>query len=198
MVAVLVLLDFAKAFDRVLHEILLHKLAGYGFTGELLSWCRGFLCGRKQRVVIGDDVADWTDVVSGVPQGSVLGPLFFVIFINDLPELVENFCKLFADDSKLIGIIRKSEDKLTVQSDLDKLVDWSRVWKLGFNEDKCKIMNIGNTGSIGKTTVVMKTAKGEVREMQETMVERDLGIMINHKLDWKDQVEHAVQKAQSA
>ena len=76
--AVLVLLDFSKAFDRVLHELLLIKLKSYGFNDELLNWCTSFLTGRKQRVVLGDSVADYVDVISGVPQGSVLGPLFFV------------------------------------------------------------------------------------------------------------------------
>jgi hypothetical protein len=195
--AVLVLLDFSKAFDRVLHELLLIKLESYGLNDDLLKWCKSFLTGRKQRVVLGDSVADYVDVISGVPQGSVLGLLFFVLFINDMPELVEHFCKLFADDSKLIAIIRNSFDQKVLQSDLDKLVEWSVKWKLSFNEDKCKIMNIG-CSPLGKTFLSMRTCTGEVKTLTESSVERDLGIMINHKLNWKDQVDHAVQKAQNA
>ena len=114
----MVLLDFSKAFDRVVHELLLIKLEAYGFTDEILSWCRDFLVGRKQRVVVDNNVADWVDVGSGVPQGSVLGSLFFVIFINDLPELVDHFCKLFADDSKLIGIMMNRIDLTIMQNDV--------------------------------------------------------------------------------
>ena len=80
--AALVLLDFAKAFDRVSHVLLIGKLESYGFTNTMLKWCKCFLVGRKQRVVIGDETSEFADVVSGVPQGSVIGPLFFVIFIN--------------------------------------------------------------------------------------------------------------------
>ena len=131
---------------------------------------RCFLSDRKQRVVLGSSIAKYVDVISGVPQGSVLGPLFFVLFINDMPELVDHFCKLFADDSKLIAIIGNSVDQAVLQSDLDKLVDWSVKWKLGFNEDKCKVMNIGNS-AIGKTVLSMKSSSGEIKELNETLVE---------------------------
>ena len=114
-----------------------------------------------------------------------------------MPELVDHFCKLFADDSKLIAIIRNSVDQAVLQSDLDKLVDWSVNWKLGFNEDKCKVMNIGNF-AIGKIVLSMKSSSGEIKELNETLVERDLGIMLNHKLNWKDQVDNVVQMAQCA
>ena len=87
-------------------------------------------------------------------------------------------------------------DKVSLQNDVDKLVEWSRKWKLGFNEDKCKIMNIGNS-KIGKTEVNMISSNGEIKSIKETSVERDLGIMLNNKLDWNDQVDHAVHKAQS-
>ena len=118
------------------------------------------------------------------------------MFINDRPELVKNFCKLFADDSKLIGVIRNNMDKLALQDDLDLLVDWSRNWKLSFNEDKCKLMNIGKT-ALGATSLSMKSANGCSVELKETLCERDLGVMLNNKLNWKDQVDHAVQMAQS-
>ena len=109
-----------------------------------------------------------------------------------MPELVKNLCKLFADDSKLIGVMRNNMDKLMMQDDLDLLVDWSRNSKLSFTEDKCRVMNIGRT-ALGVTNLFMKSASGDVVELKETTCERDLGIMLNNKLNWKDQVDHAVQ-----
>jgi retron-type reverse transcriptase len=104
---VTIYLDFAKAFDKVSHKALLYKLENMGFDGILLEWLSSFLTNRKQRVVLGDSFSSWLDVLSGVAQGSVLGPLLFVIFINDIPELTQNLCELFADDSKILAQIKK-------------------------------------------------------------------------------------------
>ncbi|XP_065678215.1 uncharacterized protein LOC136093184 [Hydra vulgaris] len=119
--ALLILLDFAKAFDRVSHLLLYHKLAGYGFGNNILAWLKHFLENRKQRVVLGNFSSEWKDVHSGVPQGSVIGPLLFLIFINDMPELVKNNCKLFADDSQLVAKIKTVKDLALVQNDIDMI-----------------------------------------------------------------------------
>ena len=139
----LILLDFAKAFDKVSHEKLLLKLEAYGVENLLVKWIKGFLSNRKQRVVIGDNSSEWVDVTSSVPQGSVLGPLLFTIFINDLPENIKNQCKLYADDCKLIGIIEKEEDLEQIHLDIDKLQSWAKTWQMSFNYDKCKVMHFG-------------------------------------------------------
>ena len=120
----IVFLDFAKAFDMVCHESLCIKLKNCGFGTEIVNWISDFLTNRKQRVVIGDNIAEWKDVTSGVPQGSVLGPLLFVIYINDMPEVVKHLIKLFADDSKLVATIRNVRDLETLQNDLDALTEW--------------------------------------------------------------------------
>jgi retron-type reverse transcriptase len=117
----LVLLDFAKAFDKVSHAKLIQKLKAYGKDGILVKWIESFLTGRKQRVLIGDNCSEWEDVTSSVPQGSVLGPLLFTIFINDLPDKIKNECRLYADDIKLIGVIEKKEDAIEIQKDIDSM-----------------------------------------------------------------------------
>ena len=104
------LLVFAKAFDKVSHEKLLLKLEAYGIDNILVRWVKGFLSNRRQRVVIGDNSSEWVEVTS-----SVLGPLLFTIFINDLPENIKNQCKLYADDCKLIGVIVNEGDLEQIQ-----------------------------------------------------------------------------------
>ena len=102
-----------------------------------------FLIGRKQRVIIGKATSDdWRRVSSRVPQGSVLGSRLFLIYINDMPDALNHICKLFADDSKLIGVIKNSNDTMRLQEDLDKLSNWVNEWRMKFNYDKSKIMTI--------------------------------------------------------
>jgi retron-type reverse transcriptase len=135
----LVLLDFAKAFDKVSHAKLIQKLKAYGIDGILVKWIESFLTGRKQRVLIGDNRSEWEDVTSSVPQGSVLGPLLLTIFINDLPDKIKNECRLYAENSKLIGVIERVEDAIEIQKDIDSMQNWAKTWQKSFNYDKCKV-----------------------------------------------------------
>jgi hypothetical protein len=185
---------------------LILKLEALGFNGEILKWIEAFLTGRRQRVVIGEITSEWKKVISGVPQGSVLGPLLFIIFINDMPSLTKHISKFFADDSKVIGIIKNSMDKILLQNDLDTLVNWSKEWKMCFNYDKCKVMCIKKNKS--KNTVLSKTPKisdytmeifgnDERHKLEETQVERDLGIQLSDDLKWHTQAITAANKANS-
>ena len=116
-------LDFSKAFDRVSHPVLLKKLCGFGISGSILQWCENYLSKRRQRVVLEGVSSSWAGVPSGVPQGSLLGPLFFVIFICDLPDVVlpGNTIALYADDCKSFRIIDSAVDQNMFQEDLDNL-----------------------------------------------------------------------------
>ncbi|MCU7800493.1 MAG: reverse transcriptase family protein [gamma proteobacterium symbiont of Lucinoma myriamae] len=139
----IIYLDFRKAFDTVPHMRLIKKLEAYGIRGNLLKWIANFLKDRKQKVVVEGCESEWADVVSGIPQGSVLGPLLFLVYINDLPDVIKNLVKIFADDTKLYSIIRSRSDNLALQNELGNLSVWSDDWLLGFNAGKCKSMHLG-------------------------------------------------------
>ena len=118
-------LNFAKAFDSVPHQRLLRKLAGYGVSGEVLEWIRYFLTGRRQRVGVAGSFSTWAEVLSGLPQGSVLGPVLCVCYINDMPEAIVSFIFMYADDTKIFRNTDNEGDRQMLQRDLDQLVNWA-------------------------------------------------------------------------
>ncbi len=133
-------LDFKKAFDSVPHERLLVKLKAYGIDGEIFLWIRDFLSNRLQYVKVGKEYSSTMKVTSGIPQGSILGPILFLIFINDLPACVESICQIFADDTK---VYNSCDNSTILQEDVDALQQWSYEWQLFFNCTKCKCIHYG-------------------------------------------------------
>ena len=131
------ILDFSKAFDRVPHQRLLYKLSHYDIQGSLLSWIQVFLTKRTQEVTLEGVLSIQCFVTSGVPHGTVLGPLLFLVYINDLPLCISSTMRLFADDCFLYRSINSSADCEVVQKDLDALVKWERVRQMSFNVEKC-------------------------------------------------------------
>ena len=188
--------DFCKAFDTVPHERLLHKLAAYGISGQLLAWLRDWLTTRQQRVVLGEHKADWKDVLSGVPQGSVLGPLLFVLFINDLRDELHFPMRMYADDTKILGVIKEPADYARVQADIDACSRWAHTWLMGFNLDKCKVMHVGR-GAARSTHVYSMTdhTTDETETLQVTHLERDLGVLVSDDLKLAAQCRAAAAKA---
>ena len=139
------LLDFAKAFDSVPHERLLLKLSSLGIHGKVLSWLRFFLTKRKQRVVINGTFSDWAIVTSGVPQGTVLGPLLFLIYVNDLASVVKHSTvKMFADDVLLYAPANTLKECSSLQNDLTAISSWASRWQLKLNPTKCEALMITN------------------------------------------------------
>ena len=136
-------IDFQRAFDSISHPKLIHKLSSYGISGNLLCWIMAFLTNRKQMVRINSTFSSICDVISGVPQGSVLGPLLFIIFINDIIDNLDQSttAKLFADDIKLYSELSFPHNNL--QTQLDKIYTWSSIWQLNISHSKCNILHVG-------------------------------------------------------
>ena len=134
-------LDFRKAFDSVPHKQLLHKLRSIGIKGSVWKWFECYLSSRVQCVAVNDSMSDVLPVLSGVPQGSILGPLLFIIYVNDLPSVV-SYSKtfIFADDTNCSKSIMSDSDHKLLQEDLNSLSQWSREWKLLFNESKFRLL----------------------------------------------------------
>ena len=184
-------LDFAKAFDTVPHQRLLKKLSAYGIRGNILGWIRSFLSNRQQKVKVGSSCSDWVQVKSGIRQGSVLGPTLFLIYINDLPEVVSNVVKLFADDTKIYRNITDSSDMDSLQQDINNLQTWSEDWLIRFNASKCKCIHLGKRNpkhsySMGSTYI------------EETRHEKDLGVTFDDELSFSEHIALKVKKANQA
>ena len=132
-------LDFSKAFDKVPHAHLYQKLSHYGARGPILSWLKAFLTDRSQYVILNNMKSYATSVLSGVPQRTVLAPLLFLIYINDLPTCVQNKVRLYADDVLMYLYINSKDDCISLQKDLTALEQWSHIkWQMSFNSTKCE------------------------------------------------------------
>ena len=140
----LVYLDFAKAFDKVPFCRLFKKLEAHGIGEQVLQWIKKWLYGRRQRVSVNKTLSEWGEVTSGVPQGSVLGPVLFLVYINDIDLGLISKLSKFADDSKLCKNICTEADREALQQDLDRLDEWSQQWQMKFNVDKCSVIHIGH------------------------------------------------------
>ena len=192
-----VYVDFSKAFDSIVFSKLLFKLEQYGITGTLLKWLSSFINGRTQRVVIENCFSSFTDVVSGVPQGSVLGPILFLIFINDI---VSSCCgntkvKLFADDVKLYSIYNCEDGMLNLQQSVDKLVYWSSIWQLKVNVDKCHVLSIRNRNKSKDSRPNQCLYLLDGVPLSNVSFISDLGVTFNSNLSFKLHISTIITKA---
>ena len=187
-----VLLDFSKAFDKVDHRLLLKKMEKLGIKGDILAWTSSFLHMRTQQVLVDGSFSNSSPVLSGVPQGTVLGPLLFLIYINDIHKDLSpgTFIRLFADDSLLYRIIRTVADTITLQRDLDILQQWEISNKMQFHPDKCQILQITNKRNPINSTYYIHGTSLKLFDSAKY-----LGITIDSKLSWDPHCKNTYNKA---
>ncbi len=137
--------DIAKAFDTVDHKLLLNKLSRFGITGNVLNWFKSYLSGRQQRVLLNGVISETLPVSSGVPQGSILGPLLFLIYVNDLPTSISSpsvDISMFADDTKCFSVVESPADACVLKTEASNVQKWALSWRLKFNPLKCKVLSV--------------------------------------------------------
>ena len=186
-----IFLDFAKAFDTVPHHRLLGKLQAYGIQVNLFHWIKEFLKERTQIVMVNGMESEPTSILSGIPQGTVLGPLLFVVYINGILDNVESHGLLFADDTKIYRVITKKEDAKSLQDDLHELEKWSDKWLLKFHPDKCHVLTLGKFDNIKHT----ERYKIWNHELEHVFEEKDLGIIVDSELTFAEHISSKVKKA---
>jgi len=168
--------DFAKAFNTVPHRRLMFKLKTYNINTELLTWIADFLCNRKQRIVLNGEHSSWFKVLNGIPQGSILGPLLFLIYINDIPELCaaeypSSEIYLYADDSKIYKLIHNRSDEKKLQSVMNLVKNWSDEWLLRLNIDKCKSVSYSIKHTIDTQYHIMDRNQSHPLEKLKSIVD---------------------------
>ena len=184
-------MDISKAFDRVWHPGLLHKLAAIGVSGPVYNWFVSYLSNRSQKVVIGGSESSEQTTNAGVPQGSILGPLLFLIFINDIVNSVQNPMFLFADDSSLMSTYSDiTATTNSINNDLNQLSQWAQTWRVTFNVQKTVFMIISKKSNIATPTIKMNNTN-----LKQVFTERYLGMLLTSNMSWKPHIEHTASKA---
>ena len=175
----LILLGFSKAFDKVNHLKLLYKLRLHGVQSKVLNWIQSFLIGRSQIVVLEGDSSSEVPVSSGVPQGSVLGPILFLLYINDLPDNVQSRVRLFADNTAVYLTINSPNDSANLQKALDRLQKWEAQWDMEFNPGKCQLLHITRSRNPIKSTYTMHN-----KTLETVSSARNLGVDLSTNLSY--------------
>ena len=194
-----VYLDFMKAFDKVPHKR--HKLSAYWIGGQAHRWIASFLTGRTQRVKVDSATSGWRKVTSGISQGSVLGPILFVLYINDMPEALANnsTAAMFADDTKLYRRTDLPTGVQDLQEDLDHNFQWSDTWLMKFQPTRCKVMSLGYQKDGDIPTLYLYTRKEDGRlekvDLENTEVEKDIGVYVDKNLNFQEQIPNKTNKA---
>ena len=181
--------DFKKAFDKVPNQRLIYKAEQYGIKGDIINWIKSFWSSRTQQVVINGESSECKDMTSGIPQGSVLGPLLFVIFINDLLDEVKSDMYLFADDTKVFRRISTKEDEEILQKDINDMLKWADKWQLEFHPDKCVKISITNKECENRNYKMNDITLRNVKQ------EKDIGAIVDNQLKFEDHMYEKIKKA---
>ena len=191
----IIILDFAKAFDKVNHNKLIHKLKAHRVDMLTVEWIEleAFLSNRSQIVVLDGTSSDSVPVTSGVPQGSVLGPARFLLYINDLPDTIDSQVRLFADDTVLYRTIKSDTDHHRLETDLDKLTEWAMAWDMQFHPDKSLVMNISKNRHPFKFTYSLHNT-----DLKTTDTAKYLGIIISQDMKWTKHITQTCSRANRA
>ena len=188
-----VYLDFSKAFDKCDHGILLHKIKKLGIKGKLGKWLQNFLKGRKQAVIVDRIRSEWSKIVSGIPQGSVLGPILFLIYISDIGEDLSAKALVYVDDTKIKQRVNNEEDVENLQKELEKLDEWANENNMKFNGKKFQVVRYGRNEELKNNTEYFSGAYEEIIERFETI--RDLGVQLSDDASFNEQIEKVCKKA---
>ena len=182
---VIAYIDYAKAFDTVCHAKLLRKLASQGISGDLLEWICVFLHDRSHCTRVNNAYSEYVNIHSGVIQGSVIGPLLFLIYVNDVTEIFGNdcVCKLYADDIKLYSIIDSKDDYGEMQTRLSELQCWSDQWQLTISYKKCSVLLLNNVKGGHQANLVL----GD-KEVSQPDCVKDLGVLIDQHLKFEEHI----------
>ena len=187
-------LDLSKAFDRVWHEGLLFKMKSMGIAGNLLNLLENYLNGRYERVLLNGQSSTWLPIKAGVPQGSILGPLLFLIYINDLPDGLKSSAKLFADDTSLFSVVEdKTKSAKDLNDDLSTIKNWSNKWKMIFNPDPTKPAQ-EVLFSRKKTLDVQPVLSFNNIPLQRVNHQKHLGIFLDENLNFRFHLEQKISK----
>ena len=214
----IIYLDFEKAFDKVPHQRLLKELHRQGIRGAVLGWITDFLKERKQRVKINDDYSEYTTVLSGVPQGSVLGPTLFLLYVSQISTILRNFTSLFADDTKIFSYLLNLHDNLpsvadeetihtpkSLQEDINIVTNWSEKYQMSFNLSKCHVLHLGHRNPRAHYTMYKQhntiTTRDETsyflqfHTLDDVEEEVDLGVTVDSKLKFSKHIDLKISKA---
>ena len=186
----LIMLDFSKAFDTVAHKKLLRKLEHYGIESHTHLWIQTWLTNRTQKVVVEGEMSEKLKVLSGVPQGTVLGPLMFLLYVNDISTGIRSSIRLFADDCVLYRVIETTEDHNILQQDLNTLVEWSNQWQMTLNPDKCVIINC--TRSLSPSSVAYSINNTVLKSVEQ---HKYLGVLLHNSMSWSNHIQEVINKA---
>jgi hypothetical protein len=189
----LVFLDFSKAFDRVSHDLLLAKLKNFALNTKVINVIQAFLSNRIQRVVVEGSVSSSQPVTSGVPQGSVLGPLLFILFINDLCSGLSSSIRLFADDTVVYREINSPDDHRVLQDDMNCIVNWCKSNQMSLNAQKCNIMSVTRLHHPSLFDYIMNDIA-----LARVNVYKYLGIHITSDLSWDTHINYVCSQANRA